>query len=115
MPIVRTTLRLQMLAKASKQLLNQPGLAAERLREAATLLAHQDDNPFRVAAYRRAADAVAALNTDLRDLLEAGGVKTLQAINRRLNDCRSPNNVTARVSLRRAGFTGLTLSLSLPS
>jgi DNA polymerase/3'-5' exonuclease PolX len=36
-------------------------LATERLREAATLLEHQDDNPFRVAAYRRAADAVAAL------------------------------------------------------
>jgi hypothetical protein len=28
-------------------------LAAERLREAATLLEHQGDNPFRVAAYRR--------------------------------------------------------------
>ncbi len=55
-------------------------LAADRLREAATLLAHQDDNPFRVAAYRHAADAVAALDTDLRDLLEAGGIETLQAI-----------------------------------
>ena len=55
-------------------------LAADRLREAAVLLAHQDDNPFRVAAYRRAADAVAALATDLRDLLEAGGIKSLQAI-----------------------------------
>jgi predicted flap endonuclease-1-like 5' DNA nuclease len=55
-------------------------LAAERLREAATLLEHQDDNPFRVAAYRRAADAVAALATDVRDLLEAGGITSLQAI-----------------------------------
>jgi predicted flap endonuclease-1-like 5' DNA nuclease len=55
-------------------------LAAERLREAATLLAHQDDNPFRVAAYRRAAAAVAALATDLRDLLEEGGIEALQAI-----------------------------------
>lgn len=54
--------------------------AAERLREAATLLAHQDDNPYRVAAYRRAADAIAALNTDLHDLLEAGGIKALVAI-----------------------------------
>jgi DNA polymerase/3'-5' exonuclease PolX len=33
-------------------------LAAERLREAAMLLAHQDDNPYRVAAYRRAAEIV---------------------------------------------------------
>ncbi len=55
-------------------------LAADRLREAATLLAHQEDNVFRVAAYRRAADAVAALDIDLRELLEAGGIKTLQAI-----------------------------------
>ncbi len=55
-------------------------VAAERLREAADLLMHQDDNPFRVAAYRRAADAVAALATDLRDLLEAGGIRSLQAI-----------------------------------
>jgi predicted flap endonuclease-1-like 5' DNA nuclease len=55
-------------------------LAAERLREVATLLQQQDDNPFRVAAYRRAADAVAALATDLRDLLEAGGITSLQEI-----------------------------------
>ena len=54
-------------------------LLAERLREAATLLEHQDDNPFRVGAYRRAADAVAALATDLRELLEAGGIESLQA------------------------------------
>jgi len=32
--------------------------AAERLREAAALFAHQNDNAYRVAAYRRAADAV---------------------------------------------------------
>jgi predicted flap endonuclease-1-like 5' DNA nuclease len=44
------------------------------------LLEHQDDNPFRVAAYRRAADSVAALATDLRELLEAGGIESLQAI-----------------------------------
>jgi len=55
-------------------------LAAERLREAATLLAHQDDNPYRVAAYRRAADAVAVLGTDLRELLEAGGITALENI-----------------------------------
>jgi predicted flap endonuclease-1-like 5' DNA nuclease len=55
-------------------------VAAERLREAATLLAHQDDNPYRVAAYRRAGDAVAALTADLRTLLDAGGVKALEEI-----------------------------------
>jgi hypothetical protein len=55
-------------------------LAAERLRDAASLLEHQDDNPFRVAAYRHAADAVDALRTDLRDLLQAGGIEALEEI-----------------------------------
>ena len=52
-------------------------LAAERLREAATLLANQDANPFRVAAYRRAAQAVMVHPSDIRELLEQGGVKAL--------------------------------------
>ena len=55
-------------------------LAAERLREAASLLASQDDNPFRVAAYRRAAEAIAGLDQDLRGLFEAGGIKALTEI-----------------------------------
>ena len=55
-------------------------LAADRLREAADLLAQQDDNPFRIAAYRRAADSVARLDTDLHELLEAGGIEAMQAI-----------------------------------
>ena len=46
-------------------------LAAERRREAATLLAHQDDDPLRVAAYRQAADVVTAIDADLRDLATA--------------------------------------------
>jgi len=54
--------------------------AAERLREAATLLAYQNDNAYRVAAYRRAADAVAALETDVRDVLDAGGINALKKI-----------------------------------
>jgi hypothetical protein len=54
--------------------------AAERLREAAILLTHQDDNPYRVAAYRHAADVVAALPTDLRDLFNTGGVDGLMQI-----------------------------------
>jgi helix-hairpin-helix protein len=54
--------------------------AAERLREAATLLAHQGNNPYRVAAYRRAADAVAALTAGLRELLDTGGIKALEEI-----------------------------------
>jgi hypothetical protein len=54
--------------------------ATERLREAATLLSHQQDNPYRVAAYRRAADAVAALDRDLRDIMDGGGVEALEQI-----------------------------------
>jgi len=55
-------------------------LAAERLREAADLLAYQEDNPYRVTAYRRAADTVAGLRTDLHDLLDAGRVEALERL-----------------------------------
>ena len=55
-------------------------LAAERLREAAALLTHQQDNVYRVAAYRRAADAIAALGQDLRAILDAGGIEALRRI-----------------------------------
>ncbi len=54
--------------------------AVERLREAATLLSYQDDNAYRVAAYRRAGDAVAAQTADLRALLEGGGIEALEEI-----------------------------------
>ena len=55
-------------------------LAAERLREVADLLALQDGNPFRVAAYRHAAEAVARQKEDLRDILSAGGAEALRRI-----------------------------------
>jgi Helix-hairpin-helix domain len=53
---------------------------AERLRQAASLLAAQGANPFRVSAYRRAADAIESLDADVRDLAEAGGRTALEAI-----------------------------------
>jgi len=53
---------------------------AERLRQAANLLAAQGANPFRSAAYNRAADAIMRLPTDLRELVNAGGHLALQAI-----------------------------------
>ncbi len=46
---------------------------AERLERAAELLEAQDDNPFRVRAYRRAAATVAALDEDVATLFERGG------------------------------------------
>lgn len=55
-------------------------IAAERLREAAALLARQDDNPYRVAAYRRVAEAIAGLDVDLRDVFEKGGFEALKDI-----------------------------------
>jgi hypothetical protein len=53
---------------------------AERLRQAAGLLAAQGANPFRTAAYRRAADRILSLPTDLRDVVNAGGHSALEAI-----------------------------------
>lgn len=44
------------------------------------MLSCQGDNPYRVAAYRRAGDAVAAQTADLRALLEAGGIEALEEI-----------------------------------
>ncbi len=53
---------------------------AARLREAADLLAAQQDNPFRAAAYRRASDAVASLDHSVDELLKQGGVEALDRI-----------------------------------
>jgi hypothetical protein len=53
---------------------------AAQLREAAALLQAQGASPFRVAAYRRAADQVARLATPLRERFDAKGRAGLQAI-----------------------------------
>ena len=53
---------------------------AERPRQAASLLAVQDANPFRVSAYRRAGDAIEALGLDVRGVAETGGHTALEAI-----------------------------------
>ena len=53
---------------------------AERLREAAELLEQQQANPFRVSAYRRAAETVAGLTEDVATLLEREGVEGLDAL-----------------------------------
>lgn len=50
---------------------------AERLREAAALLEQQDANPFRVAAYRRAADTLSEIDEDLADLIRERGMAGL--------------------------------------
>ena len=53
---------------------------ADRLREAADLLEQQLANPFRVRAYRDAADTVTRLGTDLRDVLEREGAQGFLAL-----------------------------------
>lgn len=53
---------------------------AERLREAAELLADQGADRFRARAYRRAADAVETLDQDLAETHRAGGLEALIAL-----------------------------------
>ena len=53
---------------------------AERLREAASLLERQGANPFRVQAYRRAAETVAGLEDDIGSLFEREGIEGLDAL-----------------------------------
>ena len=54
--------------------------AARILRECAGLLEQQDANPFRVQAYRRAADTLEALEADARGILRAQGLPGLVAL-----------------------------------
>jgi hypothetical protein len=53
---------------------------AERLREAAALLEHQEANRFRVAAYRKAADTVASLPQDVSLIFRTEGFSGLTAL-----------------------------------
>jgi hypothetical protein len=53
---------------------------ASRLREAADILEQQAANPFRVRAYRRAAETISRLEEDLPELIEHGGPEALVAL-----------------------------------
>ena len=53
---------------------------ADRFREAATLLEEQGANPFRVNAYRHAADTVMGLDEDIATVLACGGTKALERL-----------------------------------
>lgn len=55
-------------------------LVAARLEEAAALLAHLGANPFRVAAYRHAADTVRELARPVADILRAEGSEGLDRL-----------------------------------
>jgi len=60
--------------------LQQNAKIAQALREMAVLLDAQGDNPFRVAAYRRAADTVAQQRMPLRRIHAESGVVGLDAL-----------------------------------
>ena len=53
---------------------------AKKLLEFADLLEQQEANPFRVGAYRRAADTISALDTIVQDILEEKGFDGLTAL-----------------------------------
>jgi len=53
---------------------------AEKLGQAAELLAQQGANPFRVGAYRRAADTVASLRQSVAEILDLQGLDGLIAL-----------------------------------
>jgi DNA polymerase (family 10) len=53
---------------------------AARLDEVATMLAAQGANPYRVRAYRRAAETVRGLERPVAGLLASGGVEALEAL-----------------------------------
>lgn len=53
---------------------------AAKLRQMAELLAQQGGNPYRVSAYRRAADTVAHLERDVGELLDREGTAGLEAL-----------------------------------
>ncbi len=53
---------------------------ADRLREAAALLEAQGANPFRVSAYRHAADTLRHLQKDIGTIIEREGAEGLEAL-----------------------------------
>ena len=53
---------------------------ADKLRQASDILAAQGADPFRIAAYRRAAESLRGLETDLGTIAEKGGRKAIEAI-----------------------------------
>ena len=64
---------------------NKPATAenqrvATMLQQAATLLAAQDANPFRISAYRKAAETIAGLKSGVRELFEREGRAGLDAL-----------------------------------
>lgn len=68
------------MSSAALELAPENATVADMLREAASLLAAQNANPFRVAAYRKAADTIGALSRSVRELFEREGRAGLDAL-----------------------------------
>ena len=68
------------MAHAAARLMDRNAAIAEKLREVADLLALQQANPYRVAAYRRAADTLLSLDEDVADRLDRAGLQGLTAL-----------------------------------
>jgi DNA polymerase/3'-5' exonuclease PolX len=65
---------------ATLQRADENAQIAGQLREAAALLQAQEGNPFRIAAYRKAADAVARAARPVRELFDAQGRAGLEEL-----------------------------------
>jgi Holliday junction resolvasome RuvABC DNA-binding subunit len=68
------------MADAALAAADENAQVAAQLREAAALLHAQEGNPFRVAAYRKAADSIARAPRPVRELFDAQGRAGLQAL-----------------------------------
>jgi len=61
------------MSRATVENASENAMVADMLREMASLLAVQNANPFRVAAYRKAADSIAALPRGVREVFDQQG------------------------------------------
>lgn len=68
------------MSRAAIELASENAMVADMLREVASLLAAQNANPFRISAYRKAADTIAALPRSVRELFEREGRAGLDAL-----------------------------------
>jgi len=67
-------------ARREREFSEQNAQIADKLRQVADILAAQKADPFRIAAYRRAAESIRVLNDDLGAIAEKGGRDALEAI-----------------------------------
>jgi Helix-hairpin-helix domain len=67
-------------AQREHEFSEQNAQIADKLRQVADILAAQKADPFRIAAYHRAAESIRVLNDDLGAIAEKGGRDALEAV-----------------------------------